>query len=63
MDKNSKLLSLKSPLKVDEILNQNTKQKSNKDDFVFPEMKKVDFTDAKNVHKNLKSLLRNSTIT
>jgi len=54
MGKNSKLVSLKKPLKVDEILNQYIQHKSNEDDFVFPEMKKADLTDAKDIHRKIK---------
>ena len=54
MGKNSKLVSLKKPLKVDEILNQYIQHKLNEDDFVFPEMKKADLTDAKDIHRKIK---------
>lgn len=54
MGKNSKLVSLKKPLKVDAILKQYIKDKAHEDDFVFPEMRKADFTDAKDIYRKSK---------
>ena len=55
MNKNSKLLSLKIPEKVFPILEYYKPEKQNNDDFVFPEMKKADFKDAKDVYAKTKT--------
>ncbi len=55
MNKNSKLLSLKIPEKVFPILEFYISEKQNKDDFVFPEMKKADFKNAKDVYAKTKT--------
>jgi len=49
MNKNSKLLSQKIPDKVFPILEDYTNDKQN-GDFIFPEMKKTDLTNAKDVY-------------
>ena len=41
MGKNSKLLSLKIPFKIDKILEQYICNRNNDDDFIFPELKKA----------------------
>lgn len=50
MNKNSKLLSLKIPDKVLPILDYYKLEKLNENDFVFPEIKKADLKDAKDVY-------------
>ncbi|WP_422858709.1 phage integrase SAM-like domain-containing protein [Flagellimonas sp. S174] len=55
MDKNSKLLSLKIPNKAYSILDQYSKSKNHDDDFVFPEMKKADFKNPKDVYNKVKT--------
>ncbi|SRX52760.1 site-specific integrase [Aequorivita sp. CIP111184] len=50
MNKNSKLLSLKIPDKVLPILDYYKPEKLNENDFVFPEIKKADFKNAKDVY-------------
>jgi integrase len=54
MNKNSKLLSLKIPLKVLKILKVYKKNMSHRDDFVFPEMKTIDFNDPKETYNKTK---------
>jgi len=55
MNKNSKLLSLKIPEKVFPILDYYRSEKLNEGDFVFPEMKKADLKNAKNVYAKTKT--------
>lgn len=55
MGKNAKLLSLKIPSKVDKILGQYVCNRANNDDFVFPDMKKADLTNAKDVYNKTKT--------
>jgi len=54
MGKNSKLLSLKIPVKVEGILLQYIDDRVKNDDFIFPEMKKADLTDAKDIYRKKK---------
>ncbi|SHF43735.1 Site-specific recombinase XerD [Salegentibacter echinorum] len=54
MGKNSKLLSLKIPVKVEKILLSYISDKQNDDDFIFPEMKKADLTDPKDIYRKKK---------
>ncbi len=54
MGKNSKLLSLKIPVKVEKILLFYISDKQNDDDFIFPEMKKADLTDPKDIYRKKK---------
>lgn len=49
MNKNEKLLSLKLPDKIYPILDAYNDQKENPDDFIFPEMKKADLKNPKDV--------------
>lgn len=49
MNKNEKLLSLKLPDKIYPILEAYKDQKENPDDFIFPEMKKADLKNPKDV--------------
>lgn len=51
MGKNSKVLSLKVPEKADAILMHYLEQKSDEDDFMFPEMKGVDENDERKVYR------------
>lgn len=55
MNKNSKLLSLKIPEKVLQILNFYKDDKRNEDDFVFPELKKANLDDAKDIYNKRKT--------
>ncbi len=55
MHKNAKLLSLKIPEKVKVILDQYKEDKGFKNDFVFPEMKKANLEDAKDVYNKRKT--------
>lgn len=55
MHKNSKLLSLKIPNKVKDILNQYIADKRFEDDFVFPEMKKANLDDPKDIYNKRKT--------
>ena len=49
MNKNDKLLSLKLPEKIFPILEYYTEQKQDEDDFIFPEMKKANLDNSKDV--------------
>ena len=55
MNKNSKLLSLKLPEKVKDILAFYEEDKSHKNDFIFPEMKKADQRSAKDIYRKTKT--------
>jgi integrase len=55
MNKNSKLLSLKIPDKILLILEYYRNDKRNNNDFVFPELKKANLNDAKDVYNKLKT--------
>jgi len=55
MNKNSKILSLKIPEKVLQILNFYKDDKRNEDDFVFPELKKANLDDAKDTYNKRKT--------
>jgi len=55
MNKNSKLLSLKIPEKVLLILNYYKGDKRSEDDFVFPELKKANLDDAKDIYNKRKT--------
>ncbi|MGI0107346.1 phage integrase SAM-like domain-containing protein [Salinimicrobium sp. WS361] len=55
MNKNSKLLSLKIPGKIFPILEYYQDNKQNDDDFIFPEMKKANLKDAKDVYVKTKT--------
>jgi len=55
MNKNSKYLSLKLPNKISPILDYYISDKQHEDDFIFPEMKKANFKDAKDVYAKTKS--------
>ncbi len=66
MNKNSKLLSLKIPKKIYPIIGQYAKYRNHDDDFIFPELKMVDFDNKKEVfskttraNKNLNRHLKN----
>lgn len=73
MGKNSKLLSLKIPMKIDKILEEYACNRNYDDDFIFPELKKANLDDAKDLYnktktankkfnKNLKSIVQNAGI-
>ncbi len=49
MGKNSKIVSLKIPAKALEILKYYEKNKKGNNDFVFPEMKKADLNNPKDI--------------
>jgi len=55
MNKNSKLLSLKISEKVLPILNNYSSDKQGEDDFIFPEMKKANLKDAKDIYAKTKT--------
>ncbi|MCX2838453.1 site-specific integrase [Salinimicrobium sp. MT39] len=55
MNKNSKLLSLKIPGKIFPILEYYQDNKQNDNDFIFPEMKKANLKDAKDVYAKTKT--------
>ena len=55
MDKNSKLLSLKVPDKAYSTLECYRSEKKNDEDFVFPEMKKANLKDPKDVYAKTKT--------
>src|SRR5699024_10853005 len=55
MNKNSKLLSLRIPDKAYSILDHYKLDKQYDNDFVFPEMKKADFNNAKDVYAKTKT--------
>jgi len=55
MGKNSKLVSLKVPDKVLSILNYYEKDKRGSDDFIFPELKLADLSNAKDVYNKIKT--------
>ncbi|MGJ8551187.1 MULTISPECIES: tyrosine-type recombinase/integrase [Winogradskyella] len=54
MSKNTKIASLKIPQKAMTILKYYENNKNGVDDFIFPEMKKVDFSNAKDVYNKIK---------
>ena len=55
MDKNSKLLSLRIPDKANDILEHYRNRRNSDDDFVFPEMKKANLKDPKDVYAKVKT--------
>lgn len=55
MGKNSKLLSLKIPDKIDILLEHYKIDKRSDDDFIFPELKKADLNNPKDVFNKLKT--------
>ena len=55
MGKNSKLLSLSIPDKVAKILEEYVFEKSSDDDFIFPEMRKANLNDAKDIYNKPKT--------
>jgi integrase len=55
MGKNSKLLSLKTPKKVDNILKEYTYNKNDDEDFIFPELKKANLDDPKDLYNKIKT--------
>ncbi|MET2983690.1 site-specific integrase [Aureibaculum conchae] len=55
MNKNSKLLSLKISDKVEPILEYYFEDKKSEDDFIFPEMKKANLKDAKDIYAKTKT--------
>lgn len=55
MGKNSKLLSLNVPDKVAKILEEYVFEKSGDDDFIFPEMRKADLKNAKDIYNKTKT--------
>tara|TARA_R110000744_G_scaffold19420_1_gene51333 strand:+ start:67 stop:1281 length:1215 start_codon:yes stop_codon:yes gene_type:complete len=55
MGKNSKLLSLSIPDKVAKILEEYVFEKSSDDDFIFPEMRKANLNDAKDIYNKTKT--------
>lgn len=58
MNKNAKLLSLKIPQKIQQILDQYRGDKRNDIDFVFPEMKKANLGDAKDVYNKRRTAIK-----
>ncbi|WP_347374060.1 site-specific integrase [Aequorivita sp. Q41] len=54
MSKNTKIVSLKIPQKAFIILRYYESNKNGADDFIFPEMKKADFSNAKDVYNKIK---------
>ncbi len=54
MGKNTKIVSLKIPEKAFKILKCYQKNKNSVDDFIFPEMKKADFSNPKDVYNKVK---------
>lgn len=54
MNKNGKIVSLKIPAKALKILKSYEKEKNHPDDFVFPEMKKANLTNPKDVYNKIK---------
>jgi len=55
MNKNSKLVSLKLPDKILPILNNYLIDKSNEDDFIFPELKDTKLKDSKDIYNKTKA--------
>ena len=54
MGKNSKVVSLKTPFKALDILESYKRGGNGDNGFIFPEMKKADFSDAKDVYNKIK---------
>lgn len=54
MGKNNKVVSLKIPIKALVIIKSYLNEKIDEDDFVFPEMKKADLSDAKDIYRKKK---------
>jgi len=55
MNKNAKLLSIKIPEKAKPILKQYQEDQTSESDFIFPEMKKADLRDPKDVYNKAKT--------
>jgi integrase len=55
MGKNSKLLSLKLPTKIDKILEEYLFYRNNDDDFIFPELKKANLDNPKDLYNKIKT--------
>src|SRR5690606_9355047 len=55
MGKNEKILSLKIPEKAAKILESYEAIRTNNDDFIFPEMRSADLSDAKDVYNKIKT--------
>lgn len=55
MGKNSKVDSLKIPEKVSDILKHYKEKNCKKDDYIFPELKKADTKDKKDLHRKIKT--------
>ena len=53
MGKNDKVLSLKIPTKVLDILTQYESEKNFDEDFVFPELKKANINDPKDIQRKI----------
>ncbi|WP_323053955.1 tyrosine-type recombinase/integrase [Galbibacter sp. EGI 63066] len=58
MGKNKKLLSLKIPSKAAKILEEYVAVRFHDDDFIFPEMRKANLSDAKDVYNKIKTAAR-----
>lgn len=58
MSKNSKLISMKIPMKALEIIQYYSNDRTSNDDFIFPELKKANLKDAKDVFNKLKTANR-----
>ncbi|WP_246849143.1 tyrosine-type recombinase/integrase [Aquimarina sp. U1-2] len=54
MGKNNKIVSLKIPVKALDILDYYQRDKNGNDDFVFPEMKKADLNNSKDIYNKIK---------
>ncbi len=53
MGKNAKLLSLKIPDRAQQIINQYKSEKIHRDDFIFPEMKRANLKNARDVYRKV----------
>ncbi|WP_458627203.1 site-specific integrase [Winogradskyella sp. PC D3.3] len=62
MGKNSKLISIKISQKALLILDKYKADKRSEIDFIFPELKKADLNEAKDVFNKIKILPKNITI-
>ncbi|MFV9549957.1 phage integrase SAM-like domain-containing protein [Algibacter sp. PT7-4] len=55
MGKNSKLLSLKIPSKIDKLLEKYVCNRNNDNDFIFPELKKANLDNPKDLYNKIKT--------
>jgi integrase len=60
MGKNQKIVSVKIPEKLKDILDYYSQKKTSKNDFVFPDMKTADLNDKKDIYRKLNTAIKNT---